>query len=145
MRDAEPQCRPHAGGDVDLIVCGAGAAGMATALFAAIEGLQVLLIERSSWVGGTSALAAGALWIPNTHHGEASGDTPARAARYLQQATGGRSPAALRAQFLASGPLAVRCLEAHSEVQLRAFAHGGFGQQAGERINLPDLAIGQKY
>ena len=109
--------------DYDLIVAGAGCAGMATALFAAIRGLKVLVLEGSPWVGGTSALAAGALWIPNTHLAAGSGDTPARAANYLAHATGDSSPAALREAFLRLGPDAVRCLERETEVQLRAFAH----------------------
>ena len=70
----------------DLIVAGAGCAGMATALFAAIEGLSVLVVERSRWVGGTSALAAGAVWIPNTHLSRGSGDTAEKADRYLAEA-----------------------------------------------------------
>jgi succinate dehydrogenase/fumarate reductase flavoprotein subunit len=70
----------------DVIVLGAGGAGMAAALFAAIEGMKVLVVERTPWVGGTTALAAGALWIPNTHLGEGSGDTPAKAAHYLRLA-----------------------------------------------------------
>jgi hypothetical protein len=122
-RDLDPRAAAPSRREVDLVVCGAGAAGMATALFAALEGLDVLLLEGSRWVGGTSALAAGALWIPNTHLAAGSGDTPARAAHYLDLATGGRSPAALREQFLALGPQAVRTLEDRTEVRLRAFPH----------------------
>ena len=122
-RDVGPSFGPAARHEVDLIVCGAGAAGMAAALFAAIEGLEAVVLERSPWVGGTSALAAGALWIPNTHLAAGSGDTPARAAHYLELATGGRPPAALRERFLALGPQAVRSLEEHSDVRLRAFPH----------------------
>ena len=82
---------------------GAGCGGMATALFAAIEGMKVLLLERTRWVGGTSALAAGAMWIPNTHLAEGSGDTPAKAAHYLQLAApNGRERLARR--FLELGP-----------------------------------------
>ena len=49
--------------DYDLIVIGAGCAGMSAALFAAVEGMKVLLLERTQWVGGTSALAAGAVLL----------------------------------------------------------------------------------
>lgn len=108
--------------DYDLIVVGAGCAGMATALFAAIEGMKVLLVERTKWVGGTSALSAGAMWIPNTHLASASGDSPIKAANYLEQATGGRSPAVLRQRFLDLGPKAVQVLEKHTDVCMRAFS-----------------------
>lgn len=107
----------------DLVVAGAGCAGLSAALFAAIAGLRVLVLERTAWVGGTSALSAGALWIPNTHLALGSGDSPEQAARYLEAATGGRTSAALRARFLALGPQAVRCLHDHSAVRMRAFAH----------------------
>jgi len=114
--------RPReADSDYDLIVIGAGCAGMAAALFASIEGMKVLLLERTQWVGGTSALAAGALWIPNTHLAAGSGDDPEKAARYLEAATQSRSPARLREAFLALGPKAVRCLEEESAVRMRAF------------------------
>lgn len=46
------------GATYDLVVVGAGAAGMAAAVFGAIAGKKVLLIERTEYVGGTSALSA---------------------------------------------------------------------------------------
>ncbi|HEY6086706.1 MAG TPA: FAD-dependent oxidoreductase [Burkholderiaceae bacterium] len=107
----------------DLIVVGAGCAGMATALFAAVEGMKVLLVEATPWVGGTSALSAGAIWIPNSHLSADSGDTPEQAARYLGRATGGEEFAVLRERFLDLGPEAVRCLADHTDVQLRAFPY----------------------
>jgi len=109
--------------DFDLIVIGAGCAGMSAALFGAIAGRHVLLLERSAWVGGTSALSAGAVWIPNTAFAADAGDSVQNARRYLDAAIGERSPSALRERFLALGPEAVRCLEAHSDVRLRAFAY----------------------
>jgi succinate dehydrogenase/fumarate reductase flavoprotein subunit len=119
----DPRSDVRPGDDYDLIVVGAGGAGMAAALFAAIDGMKVVLLERTRWVGGTSALAAGALWIPNTHVAASTGDSPAKAARYLELATAGRGPVALREQFLALGPEAVRTLTDHTDVQLRAFAY----------------------
>jgi succinate dehydrogenase/fumarate reductase flavoprotein subunit len=113
---------PLEAGSWDLIVVGAGCAGMATALFAAIEGLSVLVLERSRWVGGTSALAAGAVWIPNTHLATGSGDTREKAERYLAEACKGGSPT-LRTRFLDLGPTALRCLEAHTDVHMRTFSH----------------------
>ena len=109
--------------EYDLVVLGAGAAGMAVALFAAIEGLKVLLVERTAWVGGTSALAAGAMWIPGTRHALDSGDTLAKAALYLQQATRPAGLDALGESFLAQGAAAVDCLESHSDVRMRPFAY----------------------
>ena len=44
--------------ETDLLVIGAGAAGMTAALVGAMEGLQVILCEKSDVVGGTTATSA---------------------------------------------------------------------------------------
>ena len=49
----------------DVVVIGPGAAGMSAALFAAIRGAKTLLVEKTAFVGGTSAFSAGSIWIPN--------------------------------------------------------------------------------
>src|SRR3712207_1496846 len=59
--------------EVDLLVAGAGAGGMAAALVAALEGLDVLLCEKSEQVGGTAATSAGTLWIPGNRQSRAAG------------------------------------------------------------------------
>lgn len=94
-----------AGAAYDLVVVGAGGAGMAAALFAAIDGQRVLLVERTGHVGGTTALSAGTTWVPGTHHSATVNptDTLSDAARYLDNAIGERTPAALRQAFLNHG------------------------------------------
>lgn len=113
-----------AGSTHDLVVVGAGGAGMATALFAALAGRSVLLVERSEFVGGTTALSAGTTWVPGTHHSATvnPGDTLADAARYLTNAIGERTPAALRQSFLDHGAAAVKLVEERSEVKFRPYA-----------------------
>jgi FAD binding domain-containing protein len=106
----------------DVVVVGAGAAGMSAALFSAIQGARTLLVEKTALVGGTSALSAGSIWIPNTRHASGAADSPANVERYLQQIIGNRADASLRARFLEAGPEAVEVLENHSEVRLRAYA-----------------------
>lgn len=108
--------------DWDVVVLGGGAAGMAAAVFAALDGARTLLIERSEYLGGTSALSAGTVWIPNTRHAGAGGnqDSPERAAAFLDAAVGNRAPRAMREAFLAAGPEAVKRLENATVVQLRA-------------------------
>ncbi|MEO5794285.1 MAG: FAD-dependent oxidoreductase [Rhodoferax sp.] len=107
----------------DLVVVGAGGAGMATALFAALEGQQVLLVERTEHVGGTTAWSGGTTWIPGTRHAASVNptDTLADAQRYLDNAVGERSPAALRQTFLDHGAQALEVLETRSEVHYRAY------------------------
>ena len=48
----------------DVIVLGAGAGGMTAAAVAASRGLRVLLLEKSSCIGGTTAISGGMVWIP---------------------------------------------------------------------------------
>jgi FAD binding domain len=107
----------------DVVVIGAGGAGLSAALFAAIEGKKVLLVERTEYVGGTTAFSAGTTWIPGTHHAAAvnPSDTLADAARYLDNAIGARTPASLRQAFLDNGPTVVRHVEAHSELKYRPY------------------------
>jgi len=107
----------------DLLVVGAGGAGLAAALFAALRGASVLLVEATGHVGGTTALSAGTSWIPGTRQGAQvnPGDTLAEAARYLDNAIGDRADRALREVLLAEGAATVDELEAQTEMKFRAY------------------------
>jgi 3-oxosteroid 1-dehydrogenase len=70
----------------DVVVVGAGAAGLLAAVAARRLGHQVLVLERSSELGGSTATTDGALWLPaNDLMGRAGlpSDTPAEARGYL--------------------------------------------------------------
>lgn len=107
----------------DVVVVGAGGAGMSAALFAAIDGAKVLLVESTETVGGTTAWSAGTAWVPGTHHSATVNpqDTLADAARYLTNAIGDRTPEALRQAFLDHGAAAVKCVEENSDLQYRPY------------------------
>ncbi|MGR6808612.1 FAD-dependent oxidoreductase (plasmid) [Sphaerotilus natans] len=107
----------------DLIVVGAGGAGLTAALCAAIDGARVLLVERTAQVGGTTALSGGTTWVPLTHHAATVNPHDSRAAveRYLDLAVGEHAPRALRQAFLDHGAEAIAHLEACSEVRWRAY------------------------
>src|SRR3546814_11700880 len=70
----------------DVIVVGAGAAGMMAALRARDLGLDVLVIEKAHKYGGTSATSGGVLWIPN-HGLSGSDDSREESLRYLDAVT----------------------------------------------------------
>ena len=55
----------------DVVVIGAGAGGMTAAAVAAAEGLSVLVIEKTEFVGGTTAWSGGMVWIPGQRADEA--------------------------------------------------------------------------
>jgi succinate dehydrogenase/fumarate reductase flavoprotein subunit len=116
----------------DIAVVGAGAAGMAAAIFAAIDGKKVLLVERTEFIGGTSAVSAATTWIPNTFHSPlvAVGDSYEAALQFLHGAVGNYAPSPMREAFLRSGPEAVALLEAKSDVHFRPYAtHPDYEQQ----------------
>jgi len=106
-----------------LAVIGAGGAGLAAALFAAMDGAKVLIVESTQYVGGTTALSAGTTWVPGTHHASEVNpqDSLAEAERYLTNAIGERSPHALRQAFLDNGPKAIDRIEAQTEVKFRPY------------------------
>jgi succinate dehydrogenase/fumarate reductase flavoprotein subunit len=108
---------------VDVLVIGAGGAGLSAALCAALAGARVLVVEHTAFAGGTTALSAGTAWVPCTHHAAKvnSTDTLATAATYLDNAVGERTPHALRQAFLDAGPQAIAHLEKHTAVQFRPY------------------------
>ena len=91
------------GTEFDLVVIGAGGAGLSAAVFAALDGAKVLVVERTEYVGGTTAWSAGTTWVPGTHHAAQvnPSDTLADVATYLNHAVGSQAPAALREAFSA--------------------------------------------
>ncbi|HEY4922049.1 MAG TPA: FAD-dependent oxidoreductase [Xanthobacteraceae bacterium] len=126
--------------EVDLLVAGAGPAGMTAALVASLEGLDVLLCEKSEQVGGTGATSAGTLWIPGNHQSEAAGfaDSADAAERYLDALIAGASAGgrALRTAFLQTGPEAIDYLVERTDVQFMPC-----GKHPDYRGNLPGAGL----
>src|SRR5436190_12364477 len=107
--------------EVDVLVFGAGMGGMAAALVASLEGLDVLLCEKSEQVGGTTSTSAGTVWIPGSNQAKRDGvpDKIDDARRFLAAEVGPRAEA-VREAFLQAGPAALDYLEARTEVKFRA-------------------------
>jgi 3-oxosteroid 1-dehydrogenase len=87
---------------VDLLVVGSGT-GMAAALAATERGLKVLIVEKSAYVGGSTARSGGALWLPASPilAENGAGDTLSRASTYLESVVAGTAPPQRSAEFLA--------------------------------------------
>ncbi|MFD0363354.1 3-oxosteroid 1-dehydrogenase [Nocardia sp. GCM10030253] len=90
----------------DVVVVGSGAAGMTAALTAAYRGLSVVLIEKSSSFGGSTARSGGGVWIPNNPVLVREGvpDSPDLARVYLKSVVGDRVPQEKQDAFLDNGP-----------------------------------------
>jgi 3-oxosteroid 1-dehydrogenase len=107
--------------EVDVLAFGAGMGGMTAALVASLEGLDVLLCEKTDQVGGTTSTSAGTVWIPGSSQAVRDGvpDSIEDARRFLEAEIGPRA-LAVREAYLAAGPVALDYLEARTEVKFRA-------------------------
>lgn len=76
--------------EYDIVVVGSGAGGMTAALTAAHNGQRVVVIEKASHFGGSTARSGGGVWIPNNEALVADGvdDTPEAARDYLHAIIG---------------------------------------------------------
>ena len=109
--------------ETDLAVVGSGAAGLAAALTASIDGLDALVIEKTAHYGGTTALSGGVLWVPGNarmQHPDAANDVQ-RALTYLEHHVGNRvGPEKLRA-FVTEAPRMLDHLLRHSQLNVETF------------------------
>ena len=105
---------------VDAIVVGSGAAGMSAALTAHFEGLDVLLIEKTDRIGGSTAVSGGAVWIPLNPGAQTSGypDSLEKVQQYLDEIVGDRVPAHMKQAFLQNGPRMLDYMTSHQVLDL---------------------------
>ena len=114
-----PAGLPVADTVVDLLVVGSGT-GMSAALAAHELGLSVLIVEKSSYVGGSTARSGGALWLPACsvlqEHG--ANDTTERAVTYLDSVVAGSAPRQRSAGFLTHVSATVEMLRRMTPLRL---------------------------
>lgn len=108
----------HPEEECDVLIIGAGAGGMATAITAAKHGLRPVLIEKSPYFGGTLAFSGGVLWIPGSRYAGHNGarDSREQALRYLRAEAGEHFDPAAAAAFLDKGPEMVEFFENETQV-----------------------------
>jgi succinate dehydrogenase/fumarate reductase flavoprotein subunit len=109
----------------DVVVVGSGAGGMAAAITAAKAGLDVLLIEKSEFVGGSTAVSGGAMWVPENPHAAKVGHADSREAAmtYVEAVLGNRLRPDLMRAFLDNGPEMVRFFEGETALRFEARAY----------------------
>jgi succinate dehydrogenase/fumarate reductase flavoprotein subunit len=94
----------------DVVVVGAGAGGLSTAVTAAHHGLRVVVLERADVCGGATAWSGGWMWAPGNPLARADGVTEdvEESRIYLRAALGDDYDAARVDAFLAAAPEMVR-------------------------------------
>lgn len=105
----------------DVVVIGAGAAGMTAAAVAADHGLKVVVVEKTDLVGGNTSFSGGMVYVPNNAKMDAAGapDDPEAAMRYLDLAVPTPDGRQMRRRFIEHGREAIAYLEQHGIVRLK--------------------------
>ena len=111
--------------EADVVVLGSGGAAMTAAIAAHDFGAtDVVILEKSGMVGGTTAMSGGMLWIPNNHHQQAAGiaDSDEDIVAYLDALAPGQLDPDTLGAFMEYGPEMLRFLEEKTPVRMHAFA-----------------------
>ena len=105
--------------ETDLVVVGTGAAGLTAAVVADNEGLDVIVLEKEAFYGGTTALSGGVAWIPNNPLMKRAGidDNPEDALTYLKHNIGQRVAEAKLQAFVDKAPAMAQYMVANSALK----------------------------
>jgi succinate dehydrogenase/fumarate reductase flavoprotein subunit len=100
----------------DVVVVGAGAGGLSTAVTAAHHGQRVVVLERADVCGGATAWSGGWMWAPGNPLAHADGvhEDVEQFRTYLRAALGADYDAARVDAFLAAAPEMVRFFHEHT-------------------------------
>jgi len=99
--------------DIDVIILGCGAAGMAAALAAHEAGAKVQIVERFDRIGGTAAISGGVIWVADNPRQRAAGmsDSREEALAYFRALDHGDLVDETLEAFVDVGPEALEFLE----------------------------------
>lgn len=103
----------------DLVVAGAGAAGLGAAVVAHSKGLRVVIVEKSRFVGGTTSLSGAVCWVPGSRQNRELGieDSAELATQYLDSVVGDRPGRDARLEYVRRAPEAFEYLERVSHLK----------------------------
>lgn len=106
--------------EIDLVSVGSSTGGLAAAIMGHDLGLKTVLLEKSEFLGGGTALSGGILWIPFNHHMLEEGieDSRDEALTHIRRVSMGRHEEEQVAAYLDTGPEVIRYLEEHTPLKL---------------------------
>ncbi len=110
--------------EADVVVLGSGGAALVAALAAHEYGAgDVVLLEKSGMVGGTTAMSGGMMWIPLNHYAVEAGveDSLDDVVAYLDALAPGLLDPDSLSGFLDSGPEMIRFLADKTPVSVKLF------------------------
>ena len=113
--------------ECDVLVVGSGAGGLSTAITASSLGLDVLVVEKEKFIGGTTARSGGFLWIPGNSLAKREGidELGADVRTYLKSEAGNYFDEVRVDAFLNNAPKMIDFFERETEVHFavgRGFA-----------------------
>ncbi len=106
---------------VDVLIVGTGGGAMTAALVAKQAGLDVLLIEKTEYYGGSTAISGGGMWIPDNYllHRDGLEDSFEKARTYLQHTVGNRTSQSLQDAYLKNAPEMVKYLASNTRMRFQ--------------------------
>lgn len=104
----------------DVLVIGAGAAGLSAAISARLAGAAVIVAEKADAFGGTTARSGGWCWIPLSPQARAAGleDSEDEVLTYLRHEIGPAMEETKVRAFLAAGPEMLKLYESRTSLRL---------------------------
>lgn len=133
--------------ECDVLVVGSGAGGLSTAITAKKNGLDVVVIEKEEYFGGTTAFSGGVLWIPGNRHAKANGvqDSREAARTYLQNETGAFFDAEAVDAFLEHGPEMVEFFERETTVKFVPTLYPDYHPDVGGGVDIGRSILAAPY
>ena len=131
--------------EVDVLVVGSGAGGMLSALVAAKNHADVLIVEKEKLWGGTSATSGAGIWIPASDQAAAAGfhDNVDDAFKYVRALSADNVPDENIRAYVENASRMLRWLGAHTEIEYHAFPYPDYhaenpgGSPTGYRTHMP--------
>ena len=131
--------------EVDVLVVGSGAGGMLSALVAAKNHADVLIVEKEKLWGGTSATSGAGIWIPASDQAAAAGfhDNIDDAFKYVRALSADNVPDENIRAYVENASKMLRWMGSNTEIEYHAFPYPDYhaenpgGSPTGYRTHMP--------